>query len=114
MFFTSLSTVQQWTVGIYNCLSCAVLQPLDFEVKREHKLILTVENINPLSSKTRNQPLSSATVMVTVENQNEAPYFKENPIRIEVPENEKPGKLLKSNIASDPDHSELRFGQKDS
>ncbi|XP_015240359.1 PREDICTED: cadherin-15 [Cyprinodon variegatus] len=86
-----------------------VMKPLDFEVKREHKLILTVENINPLSSKTRNQPLSSATVMVTVENQNEAPYFKENPIRIEVPENEKPGKLLKSNIASDPDHSELRF-----
>uniref|UniRef100_A0A147AY32 Cadherin-15 n=1 Tax=Fundulus heteroclitus TaxID=8078 RepID=A0A147AY32_FUNHE len=86
-----------------------VVKPLDYEVKREHTLVLAVENVNPLSSKAPNSPLSSATVSVTVMNENEAPYFKENPIRIEVPENEKPGKLLKSNIASDPDHSELRF-----
>ncbi|MEQ2280405.1 hypothetical protein AMECASPLE_019453, partial [Ameca splendens] len=86
-----------------------VVKPLDYEVKREHNLILTVENVNPLSSKAPNLPLSSAAVLVTVVNENEAPYFKENPIRIEVPENEEPGKLLKSNIASDPDHSELRF-----
>uniref|UniRef100_M4AVI2 Cadherin 15, type 1, M-cadherin (myotubule) n=1 Tax=Xiphophorus maculatus TaxID=8083 RepID=M4AVI2_XIPMA len=86
-----------------------VVKPLDYEVKREHNLILTVENINSLSIKVPNLRLSSATVSITVVNENEAPYFKENPILIQVPENEKPGKLLKSNIASDPDHSELRF-----
>ncbi|XP_061743503.1 cadherin-15 isoform X2 [Nerophis ophidion] len=86
-----------------------VVQPLDYEAQMEHTLILTVENINPLSSKAPNLPVSSATVVVTVVNENEAPHFTEDPMRIVVPESVSPGTLLKSNIAFDPDHSHLRY-----
>uniref|UniRef100_A0A8C2WF31 Cadherin 15, type 1, M-cadherin (myotubule) n=1 Tax=Cyclopterus lumpus TaxID=8103 RepID=A0A8C2WF31_CYCLU len=54
-------------------------------------------------------PLSSATVVVMVMNENEAPLFREDPIKIVVPESVVPGTLLKSNIAFDPDHSDLRY-----
>ncbi|XP_070821839.1 cadherin-15 [Chaetodon trifascialis] len=86
-----------------------VMKPLDFEAQDEHILILTVENLNPLSSKAPNLPASTATVVVTVANENEAPHFRENPIQIVVPESVAPGTLLKSNIAFDPDNSELRY-----
>lgn len=68
-----------------------------------------VENLNPLSSKAPNLPVSTATVVVSVMNENEAPHFRESPIQIEVPESVVPGTLLKSNIAFDPDYSELRY-----
>ena len=48
-------------------------------------------------------------VVVSVMNENEAPHFRESPIQIEVPESVVPGTLLKSNIAFDPDYSELRY-----
>ncbi|TMS13530.1 Cadherin-15 [Larimichthys crocea] len=86
-----------------------VVQPLDFEAQNEYTLILLVENVNPLSNKAPNHPVSSATVVVTVVNENEAPHFKEDPIRIVVPESVDPGTLLKSNIAIDPDNSDLRY-----
>ncbi|TKS70253.1 Cadherin-15 Cadherin-14 [Collichthys lucidus] len=86
-----------------------VVQPLDFEAQNEYTLILLVENVNPLSNKAPNYPVSSATVVVNVVNENEAPHFKEDPIRIVVPESALPGTLLKSNIAIDPDNSDLRY-----
>nr|XP_057944744.1 cadherin-15 [Doryrhamphus excisus] len=86
-----------------------VVQPLDYEAQIEYTLILAVENINPLSSKAPNLPVSTATVLVTVVNENEAPHFKEDPIQIIVPESVFPGTLLKSNIAFDPDNSDLRY-----
>uniref|UniRef100_A0A672G4Y6 Cadherin domain-containing protein n=1 Tax=Salarias fasciatus TaxID=181472 RepID=A0A672G4Y6_SALFA len=86
-----------------------VVKSLDYEAQKEHILILTVENVNPLSNKAPNLPLSSATVMITVVNENEAPYFRENTIQIVVPESALPGTLLKSNIASDPDNSDLWY-----
>lgn len=85
------------------------LQPLDYEVQSEHTLILTVENLNPLSNKASRLSLSTATVTITVVNENEAPRFREDPIQIEVPESVLPGTLLKSNIAFDPDNSDLRY-----
>lgn len=88
------------------------MQPLDFEAQNEYTLILLVENVNPLSNKAPNHPVSSATVVVTVVNENEAPHFKEDPIRIVVPESVDPGTLLKSNIAIDPDNSDLRYDTK--
>ncbi|XP_041846255.1 cadherin-15 isoform X2 [Melanotaenia boesemani] len=87
----------------------SVFKPLDYETKKDHILILTVENVNPLSSKAPILPASTATVVVTVVNKNEAPYFKNNPIEIEIPETVDPGKLLASEIALDPDDFELRF-----
>lgn len=85
------------------------MQPLDYEGQSEYVLILTVENLSPLSNKAPNLPVSSATVVVTVVNENEAPHFRENPIQIVVPESVAPGTLLKSNLAFDPDHSVLRY-----
>lgn len=87
----------------------AVLQPLDYEAHFEYVLTLTVENVNALSHKAPNLPVSTATVAVTVVNENEAPHFREDPIQIVVPESVVPGTLLKSNIAFDPDNSDLRY-----
>ncbi|XP_034737882.1 cadherin-15 [Etheostoma cragini] len=86
-----------------------VVKPLDYEAMDEYSLILTVENVNPLSNKAPNLPMSTATVVVTVVNENEAPHFREDPIQIVVPESVVPGTLLKSNIAFDPDNSDLRY-----
>lgn len=86
-----------------------VVKPLDYEAQHEYSLILTVENVNALSNKAPNLPVSSATVMVTVVNENEAPHFREDPIYIIVPESVAPGTILKTNIAYDPDNSELRY-----
>lgn len=90
-------------------LLCLLTQPLDYESQNEHVLVLTVENVNRLSNKAPNFPVSSATVVVIVMNENEAPLFREDPIKIVVPESVVPGTLLKSNIAFDPDHSDLRY-----
>lgn len=73
-------------------------------------LHLTVENVKPLSSKAPNLPVSTATVIVTVVNENEAPHFREDPIQIVAPESVVPGTVLKGDIAFDPDDSELRYG----
>ncbi|KAM9860535.1 cadherin-15 [Aulostomus maculatus] len=86
-----------------------VVKPLDYEAQNVYTLILTVENLNPLSSKAPNLPVSSATVVVAVVNENEAPYFREDPIQIVVPESVLPGTVLKSNIAFDPDLSDVRY-----
>ncbi|XP_057687502.1 cadherin-15 [Corythoichthys intestinalis] len=86
-----------------------VVKPLDYETQNEYILFLTVENVNPLSDKAPNMPVSSAAVVITVVNENEAPHFREDPIHIVVPESVAPGTLLKSNIAFDPDNSDLRY-----
>ena len=90
-------------------MSSPVLQPLDFEAHSEYVLRVMVENVNSLSNKAPNLPVSSAMVVVSVTNENEAPQFREDPIQILVPESVVPGTLLKSNIAFDPDNSELRY-----
>lgn len=90
-------------------LCCSVFQPLDYEAQNEYRLVLNVENLNPPSSKASRLALSTARVTVTVVNENEAPRFRKDPIQIEVPESVKPGTLLKSNIAFDPDNSDLRY-----
>ncbi|XP_030270623.1 cadherin-15 [Sparus aurata] len=86
-----------------------VVKPLDFEAQDEYTLILMVENVSPLSNKAPNLPVSTATVAVTVVNENEAPHFREDPIKIVVPESVDPGTLLTNNIAFDPDNSDLRY-----
>ncbi|XP_024658265.2 cadherin-15 [Maylandia zebra] len=86
-----------------------VVKPLDYEAQSEYRLLLSVENLNPPSSKASRLTLSSATVTVIVVNENEAPRFREEPIQIEVLESVKPGTLLKNNIAFDPDNSDLRY-----
>ncbi|CAL8350810.1 unnamed protein product [Merluccius merluccius] len=86
-----------------------VVKPLDFEGQSEYTLVLTVVNQNPLSSKAPNFPVSSATVVVRVVNENEAPRFREDPIQVLVPESVAPGTILKTNLAYDPDQTGLRY-----
>ncbi|KAM8877815.1 cadherin-2-like [Synchiropus picturatus] len=84
-------------------------QPLDFETVEELNLILHVENINPLSSKAPKVPVSTATVIVTVLNENDAPFFTEDPMKIVLPENVLPCTSLMSIIAVDPENMSMRF-----
>ncbi|XP_028295295.1 cadherin-15 [Gouania willdenowi] len=87
----------------------AVVKPLDYETQKEHTLILTVKNLSPLSNKAPNVPLSTATVLISVVNENEAPHFIDDPIKIVALESVLPGTLLIGNIAFDPDNSALRY-----
>uniref|UniRef100_A0A4W5NB28 Cadherin 15, type 1, M-cadherin (myotubule) n=1 Tax=Hucho hucho TaxID=62062 RepID=A0A4W5NB28_9TELE len=84
----------------------SVVKALDYESQEVYTLTLTVENVNPLSIKT---PVSSATVVVTVVNENEVPRFNKDPIEIVVPESVVPGTMLASNIAYDPDNAKLKY-----
>ncbi|KAF6715695.1 Cadherin-15 [Oryzias melastigma] len=87
----------------------SVLKPLDYETQREHVLLLTVENVNPLSGRAPKLQPSTATVVVTVMNKNEGPYFREDPIVIKAPESLLPGATLTSVPAFDPDNSVLSY-----
>ncbi|XP_015223480.1 cadherin-15 isoform X1 [Lepisosteus oculatus] len=86
-----------------------VVKPLDYETVREYQLTVTAENEAPLSSKAPQIPLSSATVTITVLNQNEAPGFRSNPIKLSVAEGTPQGTVLARDIASDPDRQQLRY-----
>uniref|UniRef100_A0A674E4Z1 Cadherin 15, type 1, M-cadherin (myotubule) n=1 Tax=Salmo trutta TaxID=8032 RepID=A0A674E4Z1_SALTR len=87
----------------------SVVKALDYESQEVYTLTLTVENVNPLSIKAPKNPVSSATVVVTVVNENEAPRFIKDPIEILVPESVVPGTVLASNIAYDPDNAKLKY-----
>uniref|UniRef100_A0A8C7FVE3 Cadherin 15, type 1, M-cadherin (myotubule) n=1 Tax=Oncorhynchus kisutch TaxID=8019 RepID=A0A8C7FVE3_ONCKI len=87
----------------------SVVKALDYETQEVYTLTLTVENVNPLSIKAPKDPVSSATVVVTVVNENEAPRFNKDPIEIVVLESVDPGTLLASNIAYDPDNAKLKY-----
>lgn len=84
------------------------MQALDYESQEVYTLTLTVENVNPLSIKAPRDPVSSATVVVTVMNENEAPRFNKDPIEMVVLESVVPGTVLASNIAYDPDNAKLK------
>ncbi|KAG5849322.1 hypothetical protein ANANG_G00108990 [Anguilla anguilla] len=87
----------------------SVVKPLDYESQAEHELTLTVANEVPLSPKAPQAPASVATVAVTVANEREAPRFRVNPLRLNVPESVDPGTILARNIAESPDNKNLRF-----
>uniref|UniRef100_A0A3B3S7C7 Cadherin 15, type 1, M-cadherin (myotubule) n=1 Tax=Paramormyrops kingsleyae TaxID=1676925 RepID=A0A3B3S7C7_9TELE len=86
-----------------------VVKPLDYEVTKQHRLVLTAQNEAPLSHKAPRLPVSSSTVTVTVLNENEAPRFVESPIRLEVPESVVAGTVLTVAKAQDPEGDGVRF-----
>lgn len=86
-----------------------LLQPLDFESRPEYQLTVRAENEVPLSIKAPYQRISTATVTVRVQNENEAPRFYSNPIKVSVPESTEPGTVLISHIAHDAENSKLRY-----
>ncbi|KAI7813849.1 cadherin-15 isoform X1 [Triplophysa rosa] len=85
----------------------SVVKPLDFESQVEHRLTVTAENA--VNVKGPYERVQSATVTVTVVNENEAPVFYKNPIKVSVAESAVPSTVLVSDIAHDPDNAKLRY-----
>ncbi|XP_052417263.1 cadherin-15 [Carassius gibelio] len=85
----------------------SVAKPLDYESQAEYKLIVKAEN--EVRLKAPYEQIHSATVTVRVMNENEAPVFYKNPIKVTVAESIVPGTVLVSDIAHDPDNAKLRF-----
>ncbi|XP_067257650.1 cadherin-15 [Chanodichthys erythropterus] len=85
----------------------SVVKPLDYESQAEYQLVVTAEN--EVSLKAPYDQIHSATVTVRVMNENEAPVFYKNPIKVTVAESVVPGTVLVSDIAHDPDNAKLRF-----
>ncbi|RXN08076.1 cadherin-15-like protein [Labeo rohita] len=85
----------------------SVVKPLDYESQAEYRLIVKAEN--EVRLKAPYEQIQSATVTVRVMNENEAPVFYKNPIKVTVAESIVPGTVLASDIAHDPDNAKLRF-----
>ncbi|XP_035273192.1 B-cadherin-like [Anguilla anguilla] len=73
---------------------------LDFENKKKHTLLVTVENEAPFAARL---PTSTATVVVNVEDVNEPPVFTPAEKVIKVPEDSTVGSDLTEYAAKDPD-----------
>ncbi|XP_078475560.1 cadherin-2-like [Lampetra fluviatilis] len=79
-----------------------VVKPLDFEVKERYTLVIAVANEVPFvgpSSETER----TATVEISVTNEDEPPAFTPNPKEIYIEEQNAPGKQLDKLVARDPD-----------
>ncbi|KAM4722172.1 blastomere cadherin-like [Rhinophrynus dorsalis] len=78
---------------------------LDFELKKQYVLQITVENKDPFAV-----PLatSTATVTVNVEDVNEAPFFVPPVRTVEVPEDLPRGQQIVSLVAQDPDKQQVQ------
>ncbi|KAL0188035.1 hypothetical protein M9458_015134, partial [Cirrhinus mrigala] len=79
--------------------------PVDYESQAEYRLIVKAEN--EVRLKAPYEQIQSATVTVRVMNENEAPVFYKNPIKVTVAESIVPGTVLASDIAHDPDNAKL-------
>ncbi len=90
----------------FKCNVSTLLQPLDYESQAEYQLIVKAEN--EVRLKAPYEQIHSATVTVRVMNENEAPIFYKNPIKVTVAESIVPGTVLVSDIAYDPDNAKLR------
>ncbi|XP_063052217.1 B-cadherin-like [Engraulis encrasicolus] len=75
-------------------------QGLDFEEKRRHTLLVVVENEVPFAMPL---PTSTATVVIDVEDVNEAPEFVPSQKRVQVAEDTSVGTVIASYKAKDPD-----------
>ncbi|XP_016117778.1 cadherin-15-like [Sinocyclocheilus grahami] len=89
----------------FKCYVSTLLQPLDYESQAEYQLFVKAEN--DVRLKAPYEQIHSATVTVRVMNENEAPVFYKNPIKVNVAESTVPGTVLVSDIAHDPDNAKL-------
>lgn len=80
-------------------------QGLDFEAKNQHTLYIEVTNEAPFVVKL---PTSTATVVVHVEDVNEAPVFVPPSHVVEVQEDISAGELVCTYTAQDPDTGSQR------
>ncbi|XP_053304540.1 blastomere cadherin-like [Spea bombifrons] len=78
---------------------------LDYELRRQYVLQITVENVDPF---TVPLPTSTATVTVNVEDVNEAPYFVPTISRVDILEDLPLGQKVVSLVAQDPDKQQVQ------
>ncbi|XP_070687038.1 cadherin-13 [Pempheris klunzingeri] len=81
----------------------SVVKPLDYEATAFHTLLIKVENEDPLVPDVGYGPSSTATVHVTVEDNNEGPVFFPDPLTVTRMENIPVGSFVASLNATDPD-----------
>ncbi|KAM8983032.1 cadherin-13 isoform 2-T2 [Ara ararauna] len=90
----------------------SVVKPLDYEISAFHRLMIKVENEDPLVPDIVYGPSSTATVQITVEDVNEGPVFHPNPMRVTKLENIPIGSKVLTVNATDPDtlqHQTIRY-----
>ncbi|XP_047452590.1 cadherin-13 [Mugil cephalus] len=86
----------------------SVVKSLDYEAMKSHKLLIRVENEDPLVPNVDYGPSSTATVSVTVEDINEGPVFFPDPLIVTRMENIPVGSFVASLNATDPDVLEFQ------
>ncbi|XP_075916401.1 cadherin-2-like [Petromyzon marinus] len=80
-----------------------VVKPLDFETSSSYQLIVFVDNEEPLVKTVRPPPESTATVTVSVEDENEAPLFEPRLQQVMLAEGLALGSAVTTLVARDPD-----------
>ncbi|XP_075918485.1 cadherin-13-like [Petromyzon marinus] len=78
-------------------------EPLDFETSSSYQLIVFVDNEEPLVKTMRPPPESTATVTVSVEDENEAPLFEPRLQQVMLAEGLALGSAVTTLVARDPD-----------
>ncbi|XP_068116598.1 EP-cadherin-like [Hyperolius riggenbachi] len=102
--FFSISTDPDSNVGILT-----TAKGLDYETRKQFVLQITAKNEEPFSVPL---PTSTATVTVSVEDVNEAPFFVPSVSQVEVLENLPQGEKIIALVAQDPDkqqNQKLRY-----
>ncbi|XP_061436869.1 cadherin-2-like [Lethenteron reissneri] len=83
-----------------------VVKPLDFEMASSYKLIVVVDNEEPLVKSAWTPPQSTATVTVSVEDENEAPLFEPRLQQVRLSEGVALGSVVTTLVARDPDSAQ--------
>ncbi|XP_061428286.1 LOW QUALITY PROTEIN: cadherin-4-like, partial [Lethenteron reissneri] len=83
-----------------------VVKPLDFEMASSYKLIVVVDNEEPLVKSAWTPPQSTATVTVSVEDENEAPLFERGLQQVRLSEGVALGSVVTTLVARDPDSAQ--------
>ncbi|XP_073461802.1 cadherin-16 isoform X1 [Aquarana catesbeiana] len=88
--------------GDENAVTVFLEKDLDYERVQEYRLVVAVKNVVELLG-VEYGPNSTASIIISLSNVNEAPVFTEEKYEVQVPENTLPGALILNVSASDPD-----------
>ncbi|XP_077309510.1 cadherin-16 isoform X3 [Lithobates pipiens] len=88
--------------GDKNAVTVFLEKDLDYERVQEYRLVVAVKNVVELLG-VEYGPNSTASIIISLSNVNEAPVFTEEKYEVQIPENTPPGALILNVSASDPD-----------
>ncbi|KAI5276843.1 Cadherin-15 [Manis pentadactyla] len=86
----------------------SLVKPLDYESVEQYHLRVVVQNEAPLQVAAPRAERGQARVVVQVRDTNEAPVFRENPLRTSLAEGAAPGTPVATFSARDPDTQQLQ------